>query len=134
MIESVGLRSKLKDHWDDVVAFTSQGIEHIAIVEGTHADEQPVRFLEVCNRKIQEHATFKEAHATCKRKFDEYGHRALQAEKNEGVDWKAMQHAVRVCREAEELLLHRTITYPRPEAELLLAIRKSCRTRKSRNC
>ena len=33
-------------------------------------------------------------------------------------------HAVRVAREAEELLMHHTITYPRPEAELLLAIRK----------
>ena len=30
----------------------------------------------------------------------------------------------RVCREAEELLIHRTVTYPRPEAELLLRIRK----------
>ncbi len=35
-----------------------------------------------------------------------------------------MMHALRVSREAEELLLHHTITYPRPEAELLLAIRK----------
>jgi hypothetical protein len=33
-------------------------------------------------------------------------------------------HAVRVAREAEELLMHHTITYPRPEADLLLAIRK----------
>lgn len=83
-----------------------------------------MRFLEVCNRKIQEHATFKEAHAICKRVFDEYGQRARLAETNQGVDWKACMHAVRVSREAEELLMHHTITYPRPEAELLLAIRK----------
>ena len=29
-----------------------------------------------------------------------------------------------MAREAEELLMHHTITYPRPEADLLLAIRK----------
>jgi len=56
--------------------------------------------------------------------FEEYGQRALLAEKNEGVDWKAMMHATRVCREAEELLLTHTISYPRPEAVLLLQIRK----------
>lgn len=68
--------------------------------------------LEVCNRKVQEHATLKEAHAMFKRIFDEYGQRALLAEKNEGVDWKAMMHATRVCHEAKELLLDHRITYP----------------------
>lgn len=124
MIESHGLRAKLRDHWPEVEELVARGLEHVAAVEGTHADEKPVRFLEVCNRKVQEHATFKEAHAICKRVFDEYGHRALLAETNQGVDWKACMHAVRVSREAEELLMHHTITYPRPEADLLLAIRK----------
>lgn len=123
-IDAHGLRAKLRDHWPLVEEFAGRGLEHVAIVVGSHADDQPVRFLEVCNRKVQEHATFKEAHAICKRVFDEYGHRALLAETNQGVDWKACMHAVRVSREAEELLLHHTITYPRPEAELLLAIRK----------
>lgn len=124
MIEAHGLRAKLRDHWPEVEEFAARGLEHVAIVEGEHGDGQPVRFLEVCNRKVQEHATFKEAHAICKRVFDEYGHRALLAETNQGVDWKACMHAVRVAKEAEELLTRHTITYPRPEAELLLAIRK----------
>ncbi|HEX4606635.1 MAG TPA: nucleotidyltransferase domain-containing protein [Urbifossiella sp.] len=124
LIEAHGLRAKMKDCWDGIEAFVAEGHEHVAIVDGTHADGQSVRFLEVCNRKIQEHATLKEGHAICKRVFDEYGHRALLAEKNEGVDWKAMMHALRVSREAEELLLHHTITYPRPEAGLLLQIRR----------
>ncbi|OWK42391.1 Thioredoxin, phage-associated [Fimbriiglobus ruber] len=124
LIETHGIRTKLKDVWPEVVAFVSEGHEHVAIVEGIHGDGQPVRFLEICNRKIQEHASLKEGHAICKRVFDEYGHRALLAEKNEGVDWKAMMHALRVSREAEELLLYHTITYPRPEAGLLLQVRK----------
>lgn len=32
-------------------------------------------------------------------------------------------HVVRICHEAQELLLERRITYPRPEAALLLSIR-----------
>ena len=123
LIEEHSIRAKLKDVWPEIESFVAEGHEHVAIVHGTHADAQPVHFLEVCNRKIQEHATLKEGYTICKRVFDEYGHRALQAERNEGVDWKAMMHALRVSREAEELLLHHTITYPRPESELLLRVR-----------
>ena len=80
--------------------------------------------IEVCNRKVQEHATLKEARNVYQIIFDQYGQRALQAERNENVDWKAMMHAVRVCFEAEELLLRHTIEYPSPRADVLLRIRK----------
>jgi len=56
--------------------------------------------------------------------FDKYGERAKMAETNDGVDWKALMHAVRIAHEAEELLLTHYITFPRPEAHLLLKIRK----------
>ena len=59
-----------------------------------------------------------------KQQFDRYGERAKMAESNEGVDWKALMHAVRVCEEAKELLLTGNITFPRPEKETLLKIRK----------
>lgn len=80
--------------------------------------------LEVCNRKVPMHARFKYAREVYQRIFDEYGHRALLAEKNESIDWKALYHAVRVCNEAAELLTTGNITFPRPEAALLLQIRK----------
>jgi hypothetical protein len=80
--------------------------------------------LEVCNRKVPMHAKFKYAIEVFQRIFDEYGHRALQAEKNEGMDWKALMHAVRISEQAKELLKTETITFPRPERELLLKIRQ----------
>lgn len=40
-----------------------------------------------------------------------------------GVDWKALMHAVRICNQAEELLLTGNITFPRPESKELLRIR-----------
>lgn len=59
-----------------------------------------------------------------KTQFDKYGERAKLAETNQGVDWKALMHAVRICEEAKELLLTGKITFPRPEKDLLLQIRK----------
>lgn len=58
------------------------------------------------------------------RLVDEYGERALQAERDEGIDWKALSHAVRVGREALELLQTGRITFPLPYASELLAIRR----------
>ena len=125
LIQKHGHLTKLRDIWPEIEAMVATGIEHMAIVaEVTPRLGGSVRMLDVCNRKAQEHITLKEAHKIFKHLFDEYGQRALQAEKNEGVDWKAMMHATRVCREAEELLLTHSISYPRPEADLLLRIRK----------
>lgn len=123
LIDVYGYQPKLREHWKAIEALVKDGNEHLNIVEGLHGPGKTVLMLEVCNRKIQEHATLKEGSAVCKRIFDEYGQRALMAENEQGVDWKATMHAVRVAREAEELLLHHRITYPRPEAALLKEIR-----------
>jgi hypothetical protein len=122
-----GPPAKLRDFWPEIEALaTNPDLSHVQIIEDflRGRPELKVRMLDGCNRKVQEHITVKEAHKIYKHLFDEYGQRALLAEKNEGVDWKAMMHATRVCREAEELLLTHTITYPRPEAALLRQIRK----------
>lgn len=80
--------------------------------------------LEVCNRKVPFHATVKYATEVFQRIFDMYGERALKAEKNEGIDWKALSHAVRVANESIELLQTGKITFPRPDRTLLLSIKK----------
>jgi hypothetical protein len=43
---------------------------------------------------------------------EQYGKRALEAERNEGIDWKALSHAVRVGREALELFETGQIVFP----------------------
>jgi hypothetical protein len=98
--------------------------EHISIVDikGPNGKLEP--HLQVNNRKIPFHSNFKYARGIFQKIFDEYGQRALLAEKNEGVDWKALMHAVRVAAEAYELLTTGNITFPRPEREILLQIRK----------
>ena len=74
--------------------------------------------------KIPFHATCKTAYEIMKHQYDRYGERAKMAKTNQGIDWKALMHAVRVCNEAIELCKTGAITFPRPEKSLLLQIRK----------
>lgn len=99
--------------------------EHVSIVmcRSPNGKEEP--HLQVCNRKVSFHSRVKYAREIFQKIFDQYGQRALAAEKNEGVDWKAVMHAVRVCGQAKELLSTGQVTFPRPEKERLLKIRKA---------
>lgn len=117
-------RAKLHEFWLPILA-AFVGMEHCEFLsEPIRGSDKTVRMLSVCNKKVQENITAKEAHAIYSHLFNEYGQRALAAEKHENVDWKALMHAVRVAGEAHELLTEHTITYPRPNCKQLLAIRK----------
>lgn len=50
-------------------------------------------------------------------KMKEFGHRALEAERNNGVDWKAMSHAVRACYQLKHMLVYGYMQLPLPEGE-----------------
>lgn len=55
--------------------------------------------------------------------LDNYGRRAYLAEKNEGIDWKAISHAFRVCYEVQELLLTHQITFPLKQRDFIKAVK-----------
>lgn len=97
--------------------------EHIKFIQIKGPQNKMEPHLEVCNRKLPLHAKVNYTKSIFQKIFDEYGHRALLAEKNEGVDWKALSHAVRVNSQAKELLTIGWITFPRPDRELLLDIK-----------
>lgn len=83
------------------------------------------RYLEVNGRKFQLNKTIYESLKQAQLILNEYGHRARNAAENNGVDAKALYHAVRVASEAEELLLTGKVTFPRPEKDLLMKIRNN---------
>lgn len=100
-------------------------LQHTAIIDINHpAQNKPVAHLECCNRKTPFFNSLKDARAIYIRLLDEYGQRALAAERNEGVDWKALSHAVRVGHEALEFMSTAWITFPLPNADHVLAIKK----------
>lgn len=128
-------RTKLKDIEQDIANFvypgdmfeSSGGVYEDLLIKFAWCNSPKKvmeKHLEVCNRKVPLHATVGYAIDIFQRIFDQYGHRALMAERNEGIDWKALMHAVRVADEAYELLTTGNITFPRPNADLLLKIRK----------
>lgn len=83
----------------------------------------PTPHLHICGRKVSFHATVKTALQVYGRILDGYGQRAHKAHLAGGVDWKALSHAVRVNGEAKELLESGSITFPRPDRDLLLKIK-----------
>lgn len=85
-------------------------------------------YIEILDRKIDFRVSLKEAYNIVKRVFDEYGSRALAAETNQGVDWKALYHAIRVSEQAIELLREGIITFPRWNVSDLLVIRRGERS------
>jgi hypothetical protein len=99
------------------------GMEHVEFIDIPNPAGAVVRHLSVCGKKVPFTQTIKEAHTVYKRLYDEYGKRAEAAKNNEGIDWKALSHAVRVGRQAIELLDTHVITSPRPDAEHLTKIK-----------
>jgi hypothetical protein len=51
-----------------------------------------------------------------------------ELEKQYGYDCKHGSHLYRLLSECEEILIQKHITFPRPDAEILLAIRNGCWT------
>jgi hypothetical protein len=121
-----GTAAKLGAAAAEVTAFAANR-EHVSLPDLPIPGGRLLRHLEICGRKMPFTSSIKSAREVAQRLVDEYGARALQAERNEGVDWKALSHAVRVGREALELLETGRITFPLPFAAEILAIKQGRR-------
>ena len=55
--------------------------------------------------------------------YNKYGERAILAEENKGVDWKAVSHAVRACYQMLELIDTEFLIYPLKAAPEILEIK-----------
>ena len=55
--------------------------------------------------------------------YEKYGHRARLAEQNEGVDWKAVSHAVRCIDQCKEFLETGKMTFPLISKEIITNIK-----------
>lgn len=108
-------RNKLSVYWDEL----PEG-EHISKY---YDEDTKLNMYEVCGRKIQETASIEYAYDIVKRFYDNYGERAKKAEKNEGIDWKAVSHAVRVAYEMIEIFEDGKITFPLKTAEYIKQVK-----------
>ena len=107
-----------------VAAAATKEAEVVSVASPNGYEMKDIPHLSLANRKVGYTCTVDYARQVFQLVIDKYGHRAQLAETAGGVDWKATMHAVRIAAEAKELLLTGHITFPRPEAELLLVIRQ----------
>lgn len=101
----------------------SAGREHVMWENIPSPNGSDMWHLNVCDRKMPMTVRIEDAYAVWAKVWENYGDRARAAMTNEGIDWKAVSHAVRVARQAIELLETGHLTFPRPDAEELLAIK-----------
>lgn len=102
---------------DEIVALT--GLE----VGFTMNHDRKLRTLKLNGREYLETTTVLHFRGAIEKLIDAYGERSTKASETD-VDWKSLSHAVRVYQQVIELLQTGFITFPRPNAEALLKIRK----------
>jgi predicted nucleotidyltransferase len=85
---------------------------------------QDVVHIDICGRMYSLTTTFKYLRQQINKTLSAYGKRALMAAENDGSDWKALSHALRVGFEAIEFLSTGKLTLPRPEKDYLLSVKE----------
>lgn len=108
---------------EDLLRVFADGEEHASMENIPSPNGSDLWHIVCCDRKMPMTAAIKEATKVYTKVWENYGERARAAMTNNGIDWKAVSHAVRVARQALELLRTKTITFPRPDAAELLEIK-----------
>ena len=82
-----------------------------------------IMVYQVCGKQFQATAQLQYVYDILTTFIGKYGDRAKKAEANDGVDWKAMSHAIRAAFQVKQILTIGTITFPLPIAECLKDIK-----------
>lgn len=105
----------------DVAEYLPIG-EHAYIVE-TEGKSGPQKFYEICQRKFDFTNKIDYVLQNMQRIYDGYGHRAKLAESNEGVDWKAVSHALRAGYQARSIYKDGGFSYPLAETQFIMDVK-----------
>lgn len=122
LVDEHGTTRKLGE-FETEIATEAIGVEHMVITDIALGSGNVIQHWDVCGRKLPFTASVKNGRDIVQRLVDEYGQRALQAESQQGVDWKALSHAVRVGTQAIEVLRTGNVTFPLPNASHIVAIK-----------
>ncbi len=97
--------------------------EHIRKIDADPDNGIQFPMYEVCNRKVQSTVTIQYAYDVIEKFYLAYGERAKKAAKNEGIDWKAVSHALRCAYQMRTVYRDGDIIFPLPEAPELLKVK-----------
>lgn len=109
---------------DDIRLGDADAVWDCVVCEHVHdVRDGENRFLQVCGKKLQSTARLRYLIPILDKFCQEYGERARQAERSEGVDWKAMSHALRAGYQVKQILENGGFEYPLPETDFLKAVK-----------
>ena len=97
--------------------------EYAHKIELPGANDVMNNFYEVNGKKYQDTNTIEYTLERIEKALSGYGARALLAEKNEGVDWKAVSHALRAGYQLRGVLQNGLFGYPLAETEFLRGVK-----------
>ena len=79
--------------------------------------------IDICGKKFPLTNTVGTVIKSLEKSLDTYGDRVKQFD-GEGIDWKALMHAIRITEQVLELAQTGRIVFPRPNASYLRAVRE----------
>jgi hypothetical protein len=112
----------LAERWSELEAGPYVGSPHVRYLPATEESSMQ-RIVEVCGRKLMEGVTVQYALQVVDDIAAKYGKRARRAMEEQGADWKALSHAIRVIDEVLRIAGFGRIDFPLPEAAHLLDIK-----------
>lgn len=96
--------------------------DHIHFVTGGKKDSTEV-FYQVCGKRLQRTARMSYCKDILDKFIESYGHRAKEAEKNKGIDWKAVSHAIRHALQIRDIFTDGDIIFPLKGADFLRSVK-----------
>lgn len=82
-----------------------------------------LKFYEICGKKYQDTLTLEQLGQHAYLIVNSYGDRSKQARDNEGVDFKAVSHALRAAYQCLGILKDGDFEYPLPQNDFLLKVK-----------
>jgi len=98
--------------------------EHAEIVTHDMEDTGYQVFYEICGRKFQDTNRIDYFINCLEKIYDGYGARAKAAKDNNGIDWKALHHALRAGYQAKYIYTNGGFYYPLPERDFLMEVKR----------
>ncbi|MDR3363218.1 MAG: nucleotidyltransferase domain-containing protein [Desulfovibrio sp.] len=110
-------RQRLRDVIDDLAAACADG--HYCALEMVRGE----KFIRLCDKFHAENIRVTEFIRRVEHDMQRYGARAEDAMRNQGLDFKALSHALRALMQMEELLRTGRIIFPLSGREELIAVK-----------
>lgn len=97
--------------------------EYVKVFTMLDTKQGDLTFYEVCGRKYQDTMTLEQLRNHCQGIYDEYGDRSKLAKIDQGIDWKAVSHALRASYQMLGILEDGDFEYPLPQTNFLLEVK-----------